>query len=219
MWWIFFLQFNDIGGWEFRDMAALMAIGTGAYGLRQVCFGGVKSLGRKIITGGLDPLMTQPKSLLIQLIGSKSLAKGWGHILTSLMLIFLTGLTDPYTLGMIFISIICGCLVFASMAIISHSLAFWLGNIENLAQKYGDSLFLFALYPSNIYSDVLRFMMFTVLPAGLISYLPVELIREFSWFKLSGVIGGAMILWSLAFSIFYLGLKRYESGNQIGVHF
>ena len=52
MWWIFFTQFNDIGGWQFRDMAALMAIGTGAYGLRQICFGGVKPLARHIVSGG-----------------------------------------------------------------------------------------------------------------------------------------------------------------------
>lgn len=217
MWWIFFLQFNDIAGWQLRDMAALMAIGTGAYGLRQICFGGVKSLARNIVSGGLDPFMTQPKNLLIHIIGARSMPKGWGHLCTSLLLIYLAGLTDAYTLGVIFISIICGCIVFASMSIISHSLAFWLGPIETLAQKYCDSLFLFALYPSNIYSDILRFMMFTVLPAGLISYLPVELVREFSWLHLGGVVGGALFLWCLAFAIFYSGLRRYESGNQVNV--
>lgn len=217
MWWIFFTQFNDIGGWQFRDMAALMAIATGAYGLRQICFGGVKTLARDIISGGLDPFMTQPKNLLIHIVGSRSMPKGWGHLFTSIMFIFLTGLTDPYTIGMIVVGILCGCIVFASMSIISHSLAFWLGPVETLAQKYCDSLFLFALYPSNIYSDILRFMMFTVLPAGLISYLPVELVREFSWLKLGGIVGGALLLWTLAFAIFYLGLKRYESGNQVGV--
>lgn len=217
MWWIFFTQFNDIGGWQFRDMAALMAIGTGAYGLRQICFGGVKPLARHIVSGGLDPFMTQPKNVLVHIIGSRSMPKGWGHLLTSCLLILLTGMTDLYTLSMIFIGIVCGCSVFASMSIISHSLAFWLGPIETLAQKYCDSLFLFALYPSNIYSDILRFMMFTVLPAGLISYLPVELVREFSWMHLAAVIGGACFLWIFSFSIFYLGLRRYESGNQVGV--
>lgn len=217
MWWIFFMQFNDISGWQLRDMAVLMTIGTGAYGLRQICFGGVKSLAKKIVSGGLDPFMTQPKNLLVHIIGSRSMSKGWGHLCTSLMLIFLAQLTDAYTLLMILIGIICGCIVFAAMSIIAHSLAFWLGPIETLAQKYCDSLFLFALYPSNIYSDILRFMMFTVLPAGLISYLPVELVREFSWAKLGGVIGGALGLWILAFCIFHLGLKRYESGNQVSV--
>ena len=59
IWWVFFTHFNDIGGWHFRDMAALMAIGTGAYGLRQVCFGGAKSLARSIVSGGLDPFITR----------------------------------------------------------------------------------------------------------------------------------------------------------------
>jgi len=217
MWWIFFLQFNDIAGWTFRDMAALMSIGTGAYGLRQICFGGVKSLARYIVSGGLDSFMTQPKNILIHIIGSKSLPNGWGQLLTSLLIVVLTGLTDLYTTSMIILGVICGCVVFASMAIISHSMAFWLGPVETLAQKYCDSLFLFALYPSNIYSDILRFMMFTVLPAGLISYLPVELVRKFSWLYLFGIVSGALFLGTISFAIFYLGLKRYESGNQVGI--
>lgn len=217
MWWIFFFQFNDIAGWQFKDMAILMAIGTGAYGLRLICFGGIKNLARSITSGGLDPFMTQPKNPLLHMLGSRSLAKGWGHLCTSTMIVLLSGLTDVYSLAMILVGMVCGCMVFAATAIISHSLAFWLGPVESLAKRYCDSLFLFALYPSNIYSDILRFMMFTVLPAGLISYLPVELVREFSWLKLSCVVGGAFFLWILAFAIFYLGLKRYESGNQIGI--
>lgn len=217
MWWIFFLQFKEIGGWQFREMAALMTIGTGAYGLRQICFGGVKSIAKSIVTGGLDPFMTQPKNLLIHVIGSRSMPKGWGHVLTSMILIFLGGLYDLYTLSMVVIGMICGCLIFASMAIISHSMAFWLGPIETLAYKYCDSLFLFALYPSNIYSGFLRFMMFTVLPAGLISYLPVELVRTFSWMTFFLVTGGALLFFMIAFCVFYAGLRRYESGNQMNV--
>lgn len=217
MWWIFFMQFNDIAGWKLRDMSILMVIATGAHGLRQIFFGGVKLIARNITTGGLDPFMTQPKNVLLHIIGSKSLPKGWGHLCTSVTLIFLAGLTDFYTLGMITLGVLCGCIVFVSMSIISYSLVFWLGPIESLAQKYCDSLFLFALYPSNIYSDILRFMMFTVLPAGLISYLPVELVRQFSWLNFFALIGGVFSLLALAFLVFYAGLKRYESGNQISL--
>ena len=211
------MQFNDLNGWKLKDMAALMAIGSGAYGLRQICFGGVKILAREIINGGLDPFMTQPKNLLLHILGSRSMSKGWGHLLTASLLIFLAGLTQPYSLAMIFFGMICGCLVFLSASVISHSLAFWLGPIETLAHKYCDSLFLFALYPSNIYNGVLRFMMFTVLPAGLISYLPVELVREFSLANFLIVAGGSCFLCCLSLWIFNQGLKRYESGNQLGL--
>lgn len=217
VWLIFFNQFNDLNGWQLKDMAALMVIGTGSYGLRQICFGGIKILAKEIVNGGLDPYMTQPKNLLIHILGSRSMSKGWGHLLTAISLIYLAGLTEPYTLVMIAFGVVCGCMVFVSSSIISHSVAFWLGPIETLAHKYCDSLFLFALYPSNIYNDVLRFMMFTVLPAGLISYLPVELVREFSIINFLIVLGGACFLWFFSFWIFHQGLKRYESGNQLGL--
>ena len=216
IWWIFFQQFNDVAGWHFKEMTALMAIGIGAYGLMQICFGGVRQLSRKIISGDLDPLMTQPKNLLIYLISSRSLARGWGHLLTSLVLVIFGELHNLTTLSLVIISIISGCLVFTSIGIMAHSLAFWWGPVESLSQKYFDSVFLFALYPTNIYSGFIKFLMFTVIPAGIIGYLPVELIRNFSWTQLFLLISSALIFWGVAFLVFYLGLKRYESGNQFG---
>lgn len=215
MWWIFFLQFNDIGGWKINDMAASMAILTGAYGLTQICFGGVKNLGLIILNGDLDPFMTQPKNLLLHLAGSKSRSKGWGHLMTSLILIILSGLIKA--LPLILTLTISGCLIFISLAVIIHSLTFWLGSIESVSQKYLDSLFVFALYPTNIYSGLLQLIMFTVIPAGLIGYLPVELLREFSWLRLIIILGSSAAFTALAFFIFHLGLKRYESGNQFGM--
>lgn len=216
IWWIFFRQFHDIGGWHIKEMTLLMAIGIGSYGLMQICFGGARQLSRMIVNGDLDPLMTQPKNILIHLIGSRSLAKGWGHLLTTVCLIMIEKLYDWQTIVLILIGILCGWLVFTSIAIIVHSLAFWIGPIESLAQKYCDSLFLFALYPTNIYAGFLKLIMFTFIPAGVIGYLPVELIRQFSWLQLAILVGSSLMFWGLAFAIFYLGLRRYESGNQFG---
>ena len=214
IWWIFFKQFDDIGGWNLDDMIALMAIGIGSYGLMQICFGGIKHLSRIIISGDLDPFMTQPKNLLIHVIGSKSFSKGWGNLLTSGVLMILGELTAPSTMLLIFASILCGCLVFASVGVITHSLAFWLGPVESLSHKYCDSLFLFALYPTNIYSGFLQLVMFTLIPAGIIGYLPVELVRNFSLHKFLLLIGSSICFSTLSFFTFYLGLKRYESGNK-----
>ena len=216
VWWIFFRQFNDIAGWQIKEMTIMMAVGTGAYGLMQICFGGVRQLSRTIIQGDLDPFMTQPKNLLIHLIGSRSLAKGWGHILTTFVLLLLEGLFNLQTVTLVVIGVVCGCLVFTSMSIIAHSFAFWLGPLESLAQKYSDSLFVFALYPTHIYSGLLNLTMFTLIPAGIIGYLPVELVRNFSWFRLAILLTSALTFWGIAFEVFHLGLRRYESGNQFG---
>ncbi len=217
IWWIFFRQFRDIGGWQMIDMVALMAIGAGAYGLAQICFGGVKSLSNMIISGDLDPFLTQPKNPLLHIAGSRSLAKGWGHILTTILLVIFGHLATWTNIPLIIVSVISGCLVFTAANIIAHTLPFWFGSVEGLSKKYCDAVFLFALYPTNIYSGILQLVMFTVIPAGLIGYLPVEIIRDFSWGKLSLLLAGSIGLFALAFFVFYRGLKKYESGNQFGV--
>lgn len=216
MWWIFFNQFEHVGGWYLKDMLTVVSVGSGAYGLAQICFGEVKNLSRIIVNGDLDPFMTQPKNVLIHVISSRSRPKGWGHLMTCATLMVLGDLLHFQTIVLIIISVVCGCIVFTATAIIVHSLTFWLGSIQNLAQKYYDSLFLFALYPTNIYSGLLQMMMFTVIPAGIIGYLPVEMIREFTWTKLGLLLLSSLTFWFLAFFTFTKGLKRYESGNQFG---
>ena len=215
MWWIFFRQFEEVSGWTLSDMIALNAIGMGGYGLMQICFGGAKQISRIILNGELDLFMTQPKDLLIHLIGSKSVSKGWGLVLTTVILVILGKLTS--SLALILIGVICSCLVFASIGIIAHSLVFWFGSIETVSKNYCDSLFLFALYPTHIYSGVLQLIMFTLIPAGIIGYMPVELLRNFSWFKFITLTGCSIGFFCLAFIIFYRGLRHYESGNQFGI--
>lgn len=215
LWWIFFRQFNDIAGWKMQDMVALMVVGIGGYGLYGICFGGIKFLSRLIISGDLDPFMTQPKNILLQIAGSRSHAKNWGHLLTSAVLTLFGGLLS--SLPLIVLSIVSSCFVFTAMAIIAHSLPFWLGSIESFSKKYCEALFLFALYPTNIYSGILQLVMFTLIPAGIIGYLPVELIRDFTWGTLLLLLACTSGLVMLAYAFFYRGLRRYESGNQFGL--
>jgi len=217
IWWVFFHQFKDIAGWTMRDLIALNAIGMGGYGLALVCFGGARFIGKIIISGDLDPFMTQPKNILVNLLASKSLPKGWGNILTTIILIFIGGFTSPFSILVIAVGMVCGCLMFTSIAIIAQSTAFWLGPIDTVAKKYCDCLFLFSVYPSNIYSGMLQVVMFTLLPAGIIGFLPVELLRDFTWTKLIVLLSSAITFFILAFVVFFRGLKRYESGNQFGM--
>jgi len=216
IWWIFFRQFNHVAGWDFTDMIVLMAVVTGGFGLMQICFGGVRELSKMIPSGDLDPFMTQPKNLLLHVAGSKSFSKGWGNLLSTVTLIILAGISSPLTIFLILIGILCSCLVFTSFNVIAHSLPFWMGSVEGLSKKYCDALYLFALYPTNIYSGVLQIIMFTLIPAGVISYLPVELARQFSGLKLLLLLGSSLFFLALAIFVFYSGLKRYESGNKFG---
>lgn len=212
IWWIFFDKFDTVGNWNFDDVLVMMAIVRGGYGLARICCGGSKALAEKITTGGLDPYMTQPKNLLLHLLGSESQSKGWGHILSAVILFFLADL-HLTQLPMILVGVLCGGLLFTAIATIAHSFCFWFGNVGEVSKKYVDSIFLFVHYPVNIYSGLMQVFMFTFLPAGVIGYLPVEVVKRFSWDMLFALVGTTGIFVLLAFFVFYRGLRRYESGN------
>jgi ABC-2 type transport system permease protein len=215
IWWIFFTQFDNVKGWQFSDMTALMAIGLGGYGLMQILFGGLRNLSQTIVNGDLDPFLTQPKNVMLHVAGSRSLVRGWGHFIVSLILIVMVKGSLLQT-SIIVISILSGCLIYASFSFIVHSLAFWSGPIDSISKKYCDALFLFALYPTHIYSGFLQLVMFTLIPAGIIGSLPVELVRSFCWVKFLTMVASALLFVGVAIFVFHRGLRRYASGNLFG---
>ncbi len=190
----------------------MMAIVRGGYGIARVCFGGSRLLAEKITGGGLDAYMTQPKNVLLHLLGSESQSKGWGHLVSAVIL-FLLGGVHFVQLPMLLIGVCCGGLLFTSVAVMAHSLCFWFGNIGEVSKKYVDSIFLFVHYPVNIYSGLMHIFMFTIFPAGLIGYVPVEVVKRFSWGLLFSLLGATGLFVALAFFVFYRGLRHYESGN------
>jgi len=104
-----------------------------------------------------------------------------------------------------------------SYAIIVNSLAFWLGNASGLTSQLQSSLILFSTYPSQLFSGYVRLLLFTAIPAGFLAYIPVQLLREWSW-TLAGelaAVSAASLL--AATAVFYVGLRRYESGNLLAM--
>jgi ABC-2 type transport system permease protein len=75
----------------------------------------------------------------------------------------------------------------------------------------------FALYPGTLFSGAVKALLFTALPAGIIAWLPVSLIRQWDWTTAALLVlaGGAMI--ALSVWVFYAGLRRYESGNLLAM--
>ena len=61
----------------------------------------------------------------------------------------------------------------------------------------------------------IRVLIFTVIPAGFISHVPVELMRSFDPLLLAGLLGATLLSCSLAVIVFRAGLRRYESGNLV----
>jgi ABC-2 type transport system permease protein len=217
IWWIFFHRFEEIRGWRVDDMAALFGVVVGGYGIAVLLFGGVRDLSRLIVEGDLDSLLTQPKSPLLQALTSRSVASGWGELATSLLFLAISGKLTLGTVPLALVAVLVSGAVFTATGVLIHSLAFWLGRIETLARQLWEFTITFSIYPRPLFGGALKLLLFTLIPAGFIGYLPVELLREFRWTGLVGALAGASLYVVLALVVFERGLRRYESGNRFGV--
>ncbi|MEO7021280.1 MAG: ABC-2 family transporter protein [Ktedonobacteraceae bacterium] len=106
---------------------------------------------------------------------------------------------------------------FTSFVIIFGALAFFLGNTDGLTQQMVGALVTFSTYPMNIFSGVIRVMLFTIIPAGFISFVPLQLLHQFTWPMAGAMVGFTLLSMLGAAGFFQLGLKRYESGNLLGM--
>jgi ABC-2 type transport system permease protein len=216
-WWILFDHFDNIRGYRLPDMLCMFGVGAAGFGLAAVLLGGTYELSRKIVDGELDALLCQPKSVLLRALAARSTASGWGDIASGLLMLAWSGRLTLVNLPIALLAIVLAALVLTSSAVLMHSTAFWLGNVESVALTLHDFLIAFTLYPPSLFGAGLKTVLFTLLPAGLVVYLPVELIRHFSVQTALLAVGGAGLHALVSGSLFYRGLRRYESGSRMGV--
>lgn len=213
-WWILLHRFEHVGGWRLEDMMCLYSVTCLGVGLCVIVAGGIHDLSRRIDDGDLDGLLTQPKSVLVQALGSRTSASGWGDVLAAVGLLVLSGTVHWHTLPALLVAVACSCAVFVSVGIAAHSLAFWLGRTQTLSRALWEFTLMFSMYPPALFGGGVRFVLFTLLPAGLTAYLPVELVRHPSWHTLTLAVGGAGLYACFALWLFARGLRRYASGNR-----
>ncbi len=214
-WWLFFRKVPEVRGWTYADVTLLYGIVAGAYGLTVVLFGGVRNLSRLIEEGGLDSYLTQPKPVLLQTLCSRSFAAGWGDLATALILI---GASVGYTSGRGLLAIVLmlsGALVLLASGVLLSSLSFWIPRLESFSRQVVEFLITFAMYPMHIYDTVVRGLLFTVLPAAYLGFLPVQILREERLELWLWQLGASLVYLVLACLLFRSGLRRYQSGNRI----
>lgn len=206
LWVLFFNHFEEVRGWRLEEVSLVFGMSLFGWGFFSFFFGGLRSLSKKIIDGELDSFLLQPKPVLMHVMMSQCFPRGIGHMLTGF--IFVIGAGYPF-LG--FLGMITAAIIFSSFTVIVHSLGFFLGQLDRLPMLYCDTLLLFSGYPSNIYPAVMQVVIYTVIPAGLIGSLPVEVIKNFSWEKLLLLLSATFGMALFARWFFYKGLSRYVS--------
>ena len=213
-WWVLMRRVPSLRGWRLGDIQLLFGIVAAAFGLTVTLAGGVSYLGRLIDEGELDPLLTQPRSVLVHALGMRLQPSGFGDVLSGLIFIAASGQVSWRAAPVVLVAIIASALVFVASGVVFFSLAFWLGNIDSVARQLWELLVTFALYPETLFGGTLRLILFTVLPAGFVGYLPAQVVRAPSVAAVALLVIGASAYVSAAVWVFHRGLGRYASGSR-----
>jgi ABC-2 type transport system permease protein len=216
-WWVLMRRVPEIRGWRLTDIELLFGIVAVAVGLTITMAGGVRHLGQFIEEGELDTLLVQPPPVLLYAVGMRSQSSGFGDIVSGLILIALSGQVTWIDTPRVAVAIVAAALVFAASGILFFSVAFWLGKSDTVARQMWELVITFSLYPEPLFGGVLRLVLFTVIPAAWVGYMPAHVARQASVGQLLLLVSAAAGYLVLAAGTFQCGLRRYASGSRFGV--
>jgi ABC-2 type transport system permease protein len=216
-WWTYFRQFPLLHGWQNTDIVILWAISACGFGIAMCIFGNAPKLAALIMNGGLDAYLGMPRNVLLHVCISATDPSAWGDVIFAVGAYVLFLHPDLLHIGLFALLALQVALIFTAFVVILGSMAFFVGNTEGMTQQVFGALITFSTYPMNIFTGVVRLLLFTIVPAGFISFVPLQLLHQFTWPLLGAMAGFTILIGSVAMGVFRLGLRRYESGNLLGM--
>ena len=217
-WVVFFDRFKEIRGWGMQDMFLLMSIVALGFGLAFTFFGNALQLSRIIAQGQLDYYLALPRSVLLSVLASRMTNSALGDMAYGVVTYLFTGRFSLAEISLWLLSSCLAAVIFVMTFTLFHSLTFWLGNASALAEQAANAVLTFAMYPSDIFQGAIRFLMFTIIPAAFVGVVPLNVVRNVDWGGLLLLAVVAAVITFISSRMFYLGLRRYESGSAINVN-
>jgi ABC-2 type transport system permease protein len=217
-WVILFNKFQSINGWGIGHLILMNAVTMCAYAAYAVFFRGLAdTLAGYIERGELDNFILQPRNILINVAGSRCNPSACGDFLSGVIFFAWSGMLLLETIPLALLSIILGFFIFISVAIFIGSLAFYIKDVEGWGQQIMNIFLHLSTQPGSIYIGGMKLFLMFVFPAGMLTFIPVEMITNPTSGGILTAVGitAMFLLFSVCF--FYRGLKRYESGNVFGV--
>lgn len=216
-WLILFEQVGGtIKGYGFQDVMFLWALAASGFGLAQVFMGNGHHVSRIIYSGELDVYLLQPKPVVVNLVASRMIVSGWGDLIYGIVLFFISQPLTVFAGALFVLFSVLMALVVTALRLAYHSLTFFLGNAESLANLASEMIISFMIYPGSIFKGPTVWILHSIVPAALVAYIPARLIKEFDPVLFAVLLVADTVLITLALLVFRRGLKVYESGNRMG---
>ena len=215
-WVIIFRLVDTIGGYGFKETMLLWAIAAGGYGIAHTFFAGAWNIKDIVYEGKLDVYLTQPKNVLLNVSCSSTEVSGLGDILYAFVVLAIIGAPWYWYLIMLPAIVLSG-LIYVSVYVVYVSLCFYVKQGDALAKSVEGTINKAGNYPPAIYNTAVKWLFATLIPTFFYTCIPAQFffLTPSIWWVL--IAFGVTTLWIvLAFSLFKIGLKKYNSGNLMG---
>ncbi|MGG0044131.1 ABC transporter permease [Bacillus tropicus] len=212
-WLLFFDKFQNLNGWTMSDMYILFSVVTTGFGLAMIFFGNAPQLANMISMGKLDSYLLLPRNVFLHILCSRMSVKAIGDLTFGVLILIVGGIQGFTSILLWMVSSCLVAVILVAFYALLGSLAFWLGKANIVQEQASNALLTFSMYPQTIYDHVTKFLMFTLIPAGFVGTLPVELMKDFNLTTFSFLVGFSILITCVSFTMFYLGLRKYESSN------
>ena len=160
--------------------------------------------------GGLERKRAAARSPLLGVLFSRCDPTGFGDIASGAMLIaWAAGTTTELLLALVFATL--GASVLVSVYVAINCLAFWT-SARPASLRPAVSFLQFAMVPQIGLPVFVKVLLYTVLPAAFVAFVPVEILRSFSLGKATAV---AAVFPSIAAGLFRLGLPLRARQSRV----
>jgi ABC-2 type transport system permease protein len=217
LWFMFFKGFHSVGGWSGTDVALLLGVIMVIVGIAGVAFGGYRDMAATILSGEVDALLTQPKSVLGRLLSRESIPSAAGDFATAIVILVGFSGVSWAQAPLLVLMILAGLSIYLAATVTFACLAFWARGARSLARDLTDFLIMVSSYPGSIFTGPARWVVFTILPGGFVVLTPVKMLRDPSLGTLAVLALAVAAYVAVAAGVFSLGMARYRRGAAPGM--
>ena len=216
-WWVLFDRLPSLQGWDLSGVMTIYGIVAFGFGIGTGVCGNAFRVAQTITGGDLDYYLALPADPLLHLLISRTSLPAWGDVLFGLIVFLIAAPGRWLSLPLFLLLGLTTALIFVAFSVLVGSMAFWVGNADNLTAQAINAIITFSLYPVEIFPAAVRVLLYTLIPAAFVGSLPAALLQDFSWGRLVLLMAVAAGFVLAARWVFGWGLRRYESGNLVTV--
>lgn len=216
VWFFFSKAVGNINGWGMVQTFGIQAYAIFTFGIAFTMFGSLGTIYPHIERGSFDAFLTKPKNLYIRIMNNETLPTALADVIHGFICLIAFCVWAKADVAVLLLMIPPAILVQVSFIMAADCISFWLPQAPGLAKAVKELLIVPSIQPISLFQGWMRVLCLTLVPALVVSGLPIEAVTYHKYELIMVSYGISMVWLLLSIWILKVSVRRYESGNVIG---